>query len=109
MDYDKLSSLPAMFFANTKDIGNRPFLWAKHDGEWQPTSGEEANKKAIALSNSLIELGVSKGDRIVLVSESRPEWMIAEIAIMATGAISVPAYTTNQVNDHAHILRDSGA
>ena len=109
MDYDKLSSLPAMFFANTKDIGNRPFLWAKHDGEWQPTSGEEANKKAIALSNSLIKLGVSKGDRIVLVSESRPEWMIADIAIMATGAISVPAYTTNQVNDHAHILRDSGA
>ena len=109
MDYDKLSSLPAMFFANTKDIGNRPFLWAKHDGEWQPTSGEEAHKKAIALSNSLIELGVSKGDRIVLVSESRPEWMIADIAIMATGAISVPAYTTNQVNDHAHILRDSGA
>ena len=109
MDYDKISSLPAMFFANTKDIGNRPFLWAKHDGEWQPTSGEEAYKKAIALSNSLIELGVSKGDRIVLVSESRPEWMIADIAIMATGAISVPAYTTNQVNDHAHILRDSGA
>ncbi|MEC8087841.1 MAG: AMP-binding protein [Pseudomonadota bacterium] len=109
MDYDKLSSLPAMFFANTKDIGNRPFLWAKHDGEWQPTSGEEAHKKAITLSNSLIELGVSKGDRIVLVSESRPEWMIADIAIMATGAISVPAYTTNQVNDHAHILRDSGA
>ena len=109
MDYDKLSSLPAMFFANTKDIGNRPFLWAKHDGEWQPTSGEEAHKKAIALSNSLIKLGVSKGDRIVLVSESRPEWMIADIAIMATGAISVPAYTTNQVNDHAHILRDSGA
>ena len=35
--------------------------------------------------------------------------MIADIAIMATGAISVPAYTTNQVNDHAHILRDSGA
>lgn len=109
MDYDKLISLPAMFFANTKDIGNRPFLWAKHDGEWQPTSGEEAHNKAIALSNSLIELGVSKGDRIVLVSESRPEWMIADIAIMATGAISVPAYTTNQVNDHAHILRDSGA
>ena len=109
MDYDKLSSLPAMFFANTKDIGNRPFLWAKHHGEWQPTSGEEAHKKAIALSNSLIKLGVSKGDRIVLVSESRPEWMIADIAIMATGAISVPAYTTNQVNDHAHILRDSGA
>lgn len=109
MDYDKLSSLPAMFFANTKDIGNRPFLWAKHDGEWQPTSGAEAHKKALALSDSLIKLGVSKGDRIVLVSESRPEWMIADIAIMATGAISVPAYTTNQVNDHAHILRDSGA
>ena len=45
----------------------------------------------------------------MLVSENRPEWAIADLGIMAAGAISVPAYVTNQVNDHLHIMSDSGA
>ena len=109
MDYDSLTSLPAMFFANTAEIGDRPFLWAKRDGDWRPTTGSNARNQAAALTNALISLGVSKGDRVTLVAESRPEWMIADIAIMATGGIAVPAYTTNQVSDHVHVLRDSGA
>ena len=109
MDYDSLTSLPAMFFANTAEIGDRPFLWAKRDGDWRPTTGSNARNQAAALTNALISLGVSKGDRVALVAESRPEWMIADIAIMATGGIAVPAYTTNQVSDHVHVLRDSGA
>ena len=109
MDYDSLTSLPAMFFANTSAIGDRPFLWAKCGGDWRPTTGSDACKKATALTNALASLGVSKGDRVALIAESRPEWLIADIAIMAAGGISVPAYTTNQVGDHVHILRDSGA
>ena len=109
MDYDNLTSLPAMFFANTSAIGDRPFLWAKCGGDWRPTTGSDACKKATALTNALASLGVSKGDRVALIAESRPEWLIADIAIMAAGGISVPTYTTNQVGDHVHILRDSGA
>ena len=109
MDYDSLTSLPAMYFANTEEIGARPFLWAKRDGEWQPKSGTEARGEAAALANALTGLGVAKGDRVALVSESRPKWMIADIAIMAAGGIAVPTYTTNQVSDHLHVLRDSGA
>ena len=46
---------------------------------------------------------------MVLVSENRPEWLIADVAIMAAGAITVPAYTTNTEADHLHILENSGA
>ncbi|MGB0630912.1 MAG: AMP-dependent synthetase/ligase [Alphaproteobacteria bacterium] len=109
MDYDSLTSLPAMFFANTGEIGDRPFLWAKRDGDWQPTTGSDAHNQAAALTNALMSLGVAKGDRVALVAESRPEWMVADISIMAAGGIAVPAYTTNQVSDHVHVLRDSGA
>jgi long-chain acyl-CoA synthetase len=49
------------------------------------------------------------GDRVLLVSENRPEFMIADNAIMAIGAVTVPTYVTNTVADHAHVLRDSGA
>tara|TARA_Y100001970_G_scaffold248983_2_gene319073 strand:+ start:2253 stop:3914 length:1662 start_codon:yes stop_codon:yes gene_type:complete len=72
-------------------------------------TGNEAHNLAAAMGNALITMGVTKGDRVALVSESRPEWMIADIAIMTTGGVAVPAYTTNQIADHIHILRDSGA
>src|SRR5690606_7461420 len=45
----------------------------------------------------------------VLVSENRPEWAIADLAIMAAGCIATPAYTTNTERDHLHILENSGA
>ena len=109
MDYDVCTSLPAMFFANTAEIGDRGFLWERLDGAWQSFSGNRTRNDAAALAGALKSLGIVKGDRVALVSENRPEWLIADIGIMATGGISVPAYVTNQVSDHLHILRDSGA
>lgn len=109
MDYDVCTSLPAMFFDNTAEIGDRAFLWARNDGAWRPITGSETRSQAAALGAALKALGVAKGDRIALVSENRPEWLIADIGIMTAGAITVPAYVTNQVSDHLHILRDSGA
>jgi long-chain acyl-CoA synthetase len=54
-------------------------------------------------------MGVEDGDRVALVAENRPAWLIADLAIMAAGGITVPAYTTNTPADHAHVLSDSGA
>lgn len=109
IDYDSCTNLPAMFFDNTAEIGDRPFLWRKTGGEWHSTTGNAARETASALAAGLTSLGVAPGDRVVLVSESRPEWMIADLGIMAAGAISVPAYVTNRVPDHLHVLKDSGA
>ena len=53
--------------------------------------------------------GVGAGDRVLLVAENRPEWAIAELAIMAVGAITVPAYTTNTTETHAYLLNHSEA
>ena len=57
----------------------------------------------------IISSGLAPGDRVVLVSENRPEWLIADLAIMAAGCITVPAYTTNLPQDHLHIIDNSGA
>ncbi len=56
------------------------------------------------LARGLALLGIAPGDRVALVSENRPEWVIADLAIMAAGAVTVPAYVTNTVEDHRHIL-----
>jgi long-chain acyl-CoA synthetase len=52
---------------------------------------------------------VGAGDRVLLVAENRPEWAIADLAIMTAGAITVPAYTTNTTETHAYLLNHSQA
>jgi long-chain acyl-CoA synthetase len=62
-----------------------------------------------ALAASLTRIGLEPGDRVALVSENRPEWLISDLGIMAAGCVTVPTYTTNTTRDHAHVLGNSGA
>ncbi|MEL6876102.1 MAG: AMP-binding protein, partial [Pseudomonadota bacterium] len=98
-----------MFFSRAEEGGDKPFLSAKVDGEWRATSWTEAARQVSALAKSLKELGLKPGDRVMLVSENRPEWCIADLGIMAAQCITVPTYVTNTPGDHQHILDNSGA
>jgi long-chain acyl-CoA synthetase len=109
MDYASCRSLPAMFFEVATQRAARPFLWAKREGHYHSLSWEEAADSVRRLARGLAALGIEPGDRVALVSENRPEWVIADLAIMAAGAVTVPAYVTNTVEDHRHILGNSGA
>src|SRR3954470_11612703 len=109
MDYATLRSLPAMFFDMAERQGDRPFLWAKRDRVYRSLSWSEAADQIMRLGGRLLSLGIEPGDRVVLVAESCPEWAVADLALMSVGAITVPAYTTNTVQDHLHILGNSGA
>jgi len=109
MDYESCRNLAAMFFERAAERGDRPFLWAKRDGVYRSTSWLEAASQVNRLARGLRALGVARGDRVGLVAENRPEWIIADFAIMAAGAITVPAYTTHTVEDHRHVLANSGA
>ena len=57
------------------------------------------------LANKL-KNNIQEGDRVLLVSENRPEWLIADMAIMLSGAITVPAYTTYTENDYKYLIED---
>ncbi|HEX3536900.1 MAG TPA: long-chain fatty acid--CoA ligase, partial [Stellaceae bacterium] len=109
MDYGTFRSLPGMFFDRAEERGERPFLWAKHDGAYRPLSWTHAAHGVSRLARALVALGIEPGDRVALVSENRPEWVIADLAIMAAGGVTVPAYVTNTVEDHRHIFGNSGA
>ncbi len=108
-DIDNATNLVGLFLRRADELAGRPFLWAKHDSTWQPLSWSEAARQVCLLAANLRRLGLEDGDRVVLVSENRPEWCIADLAIMAAGCITVPAYITNTERDHSHILDNSGA
>jgi len=103
------SNLIAMFREQAEVYGDKPFLWAKKEDQYESVSWKECNETVSALARGLRTLGLKKGDRVLLCSESRPEWVQAYYGIMAAGGIAVPAYTTNTQNDHAHIISNSGA
>ena len=109
MNKDDWPNLVCMFYAQVEQRGEHPFLWAKRDGKYRPLTWREVAQQVTELARGLQALGVKDGERVVLVSENRPEWLIADMAIMAAGGITVPAYTTNTVEDHRHIVEHSQA
>ena len=108
-DIDSANNLVELFLKRADEKGDLPFLGAKLGGVWQTTSWSAAAEQVCLLAESLRELGLKNGDRICLVAENRPEWCIADLAIMAAGCITVPTYITNTERDHVHILDNSGA
>jgi long-chain acyl-CoA synthetase len=107
------TSLPHMMLDLARGWHGRPMLrhWqgAAATGAWQSVTWGDYAQRVAAVATFLRAKGVSPGDRVLLVSENRPEFPIADTATMSIGAVTVPTYVTNTVADHAHILRDSGA
>ena len=106
---ERFENLVSLFLARAGEKGDKPFLWAKRDGAWRSISWVEAARQVAAFAESLKRIGLEPGDRVALVSENRPEWLIADLGIMAAGCVTVPTYTTNTTRDHAHILGNSEA
>ncbi len=108
-EFETFPNLVTMFFARAATGGDAPFLSRKSGGAWHSLSWAETARQVASLAAALARLGLARGDRVMLVSENRPEWCIADLAIMAAGCVTVPAYVTNTERDHTHILENSGA
>src|SRR4029453_4746706 len=76
---------------------------------WVNITAAEFVERVKDVALGLAALGIRPGDRIALLSENRPEWSIADMAILRLGAINVPIYTTQAVDQIEYILSDSGA
>jgi long-chain acyl-CoA synthetase len=107
--YPTWPNLASMMFALARSWPAKPMLRAWRDDSWQSITWGEFGRMAASCARNLREAGVSAGDRVVLCMENRPEFPVTETALMAIRAVPVPTYTTNTIDDHAHLLRDSGA
>jgi len=72
-------------------------------------SGRELVDRVRDVSLGLMALGLRAGDRVAILSESRPEWLVADLAVLAAGAITTPLYPTLSAEQTGVILEDSGA
>ncbi len=81
------------FFLKSLKLPNKKFTW------------NDTYLNILKLSDKLCAL-INKGDRCLLISENRPEWMIADLAIMLSRGITVPAYTTYSEKDYEYLIDD---
>jgi long-chain acyl-CoA synthetase len=103
------SSVTALCLEAVLRHGKADAVNHRGDGKWinMPAATFVERIKNCALG--LASLGIRPGDRIALLSENRPEWSIVDLAILSLGAINVPIYTTQAVEQIEYILSDSGA
>jgi len=80
----------------------------KRGGQWVHISAEEFIRRVRHIALGLADAGIRPQDRVGLISENRPEWSIVDLAILSAGAVTVPLYTTQAVDQIEFILRDSG-
>ncbi len=104
-----VSSVPGLCIAAALKHRKQDALNHKVASEWINISAEAFVERVRNVALGLAELGIKPGDRIALLSENRPEWSIADLAILSLGAINVPVYTTQAVDQIRYILTDSGA
>lgn len=81
----------------------------KRDGAWLSVAAAEVFRRAARLALSLEQLGIAPGDRVALLSENRPEWALADFAILARRGVTVPLYPTLTAESCKYMLRNSGA
>jgi len=105
MEIDKLNSLVELYFKKCEEVDpNKPFLkWLKPG---KPTYSWGDIKDRIFKLSSKIQSIIKEGDRCLILSENRPYWLMADIAVMNAGGISVPIFTTYSSNDYEYILND---
>ena len=95
-------------------FAKKDMLVAKENGQWRPYSTEEVKQTSLKLAAGLLTLGVSGNDmttenrdKIAIISNNRPEWLIADMAVQQTGAILVPIYPTTNPLEIEFIFNDA--
>ena len=106
MNLDNLNSLVELFFYQVdKQNKESIFLQWLNPNNKKTYTWEETQKNIFKLSK-VIKQNIKEGDRCLLVSENRPEWFISDLAIMLSGGITVPAYTTYTEEDYKYLIED---
>ena len=105
MNINKINNLIELFYLQYKQQNkNENFLNSIKDSQ-NKYSWEETYISVIKLSTE-IKKYINKGDRCLIISENRPEWMISDLSIMLASGVTVPAYTTYVERDYEYIIDD---
>lgn len=101
-------TLADIFFSSVKHNLDRHVLFLRPTG-WQIISSRQLYGYVARFARALKQWGLNKGDRVAILSENRPEWMIVDFACVCSGIVDVPIYATLTAQQTLYVLQNSGA
>ncbi|HSI92770.1 MAG TPA: long-chain fatty acid--CoA ligase [Jiangellaceae bacterium] len=102
--------VPGRVWAHADKEPDQPILAvARDDGSWQEFTWSELARQVRSVAAGLVSRGVAPGDRVAIMSPTRMEWTVADLAILSAGAVTVPIYDTSSPDQCRHILQDADA
>lgn len=102
-------TLPALFFDAVERYGSQVLTGWYESGRLVRMTWRESADEVRRIGTGLMRLGVQPGDRVAIISETRPEWSACDLAILAVGGVTLGVYPTSRPDEIAFILRDGGA
>jgi len=102
-------TLSQAFEVRAARFQDRAFLREKSAGRWRDRSWREIADASARLRTGLIGAGIRAGDRVAILAENSPQWVIADQAVLGMGGVIAPLYTTSGGEETAHVINDSGA
>lgn len=109
VEVDPTSNVTDLVIRNAVNRPTRVVYRRERDGGWHDVTARQFADECAALAKGLVAAGVEPGDRVAIMSRTRYEWTLADVAIWFAGAVTVPIYETSSVDQVAWILEDSGA
>jgi long-chain acyl-CoA synthetase len=111
VDSERISerTVPGVFFRQVDRLGPRTLFHHHLDGRWAELSWRETGERVTRLAAALVEAGVKPGERVILLSENRLEWLLCDLAIMTAGAVTVPVYQSTPARTCQQIVDNSQA
>src|SRR3954453_14944246 len=102
-------SVVEMFQHRVSSTPDAEAMSGRRDGQWHTMTWAEAGRRGRHLAGGLLNIGFKKEERGAILATSRPEWVIADLGILAAGGATSTIYTSNTAEESAYILEDSGA
>lgn len=106
---EPVTTLSELFLNTCRTYPKPDLLMFKDEGSYRSISTAEFGSRVRRLSLGLRRLGLKPGDKVVILAENRPEWVITDFAVLCAGGITVPIYTSLVPEQIGHIVRDSDA
>ena len=106
-DTTRINTVPKLFWYNVENYRDDVTMWRKHRGVWEAHTWGNYGNWSRDIGHALITEGLKSGDKISILSETRMEWVILDMAIMGIGCITAPVYPSNTEEQVKYIVKHS--
>ena len=91
-DFDRYNTISKLFWYYVKEHGDDITLWRKQRGAWESLTWRAYGEWSRDMGNALLACGMKRGDKVSILSQTRLEWVVCDMAIMGIGCVTAPIY-----------------